>query len=186
MNKVAGNLSLLGLWSTHPMHCLSCSNNSNFALFCLLYHVLYIKNMQLFDLLLLSCIRMWNKAVFWIKLGPFSCLATEWHLFFWFFFIFSDPQLRARHNYFHQGPRTLSGGKKGAKHSYCTWQEVSLFLYFYQCSSSRSFAGVKSWAKCSWIFKWPLNLRKRWINFSSKREVCHKKSTGDVLLCFFD
>lgn len=177
------------LWSTHPMHCLSCSNNSNFALFCLLYHVLYIyiKKTTCGSLTCCHChalgceIRLCSESN-WVH---FHASQQNDIYFSDFFFIFSYRQLRARHNYFHQGPQTLSGGGlggEGAKHSDCTCQEVSLFLHFYQCSSSRSFAGVKS----SWIFKRPLNLRKRWNNFSSKKEKSAiKKFTGDVLWCFF-
>lgn len=138
MNKVAGDLSFLGFRGTHSMHCLSCCCHLRYVF---LYH------MRLFSLLF-SRIRMWNKAVHWIRPGPFPCLATEWHLFSRFFFFFFPPcSWEPAIITSIKDPEHSQGGKKGAKHSYSTCQEVCLLLYFYQRFSSRSCIGVKSSVK---------------------------------------
>lgn len=159
MNKAAGDLSFLGLGSTHFVLCLSC---------CCHLKCVFLYHMWL--LLLFSCIRMWNRSVLWSRRGPFLCLAIEWHLFFWFFFLFFySLQLRAHYNYFHQGPWTLSGGEKKEQNTVtapvrkCVCSSISI-------SASLQGAALVSKAqrKCSWIFKTPLTWR-RWIIFWSKK-----------------
>lgn len=118
MNVVAADLILLCLGSARSMHALSC---------CCHFYCVLLDHTWLFNLLSLSCIRMWNKAVLGIRPGPFSCLATEWHLFFRFFF--PSLQLRARHNYFHQGPRTLSGKKRSKTQFQHLSGNVSVLLF---------------------------------------------------------
>lgn len=169
------------------MHCLSCSNNSNFALFCLLYHVLYKKKLcgssTCCHCHALGCeIRLCSESN-WVH---FHASQKNDIYFSDFFFIFSYLQLRARHNYFHQGPRTLSGGGKRSKtqrlhlsgsESVSPFLSVLLFKELCWCQKlSEMFMNIQETIK----FEKKVNQF-----FVKKRKVCHKKVYRGCLVMFF-